>query len=438
MDGKLKVLENYFLVGTTKSIFMDGTNKTLQQAIDDGSLGGSTTATTSGRGYTQVKLRGARVYITDVPTSQSAITKIAYTFPTGDLNRERRLFIWTPTGGRKSIDIPDGTLELNQALVYNVDTNTLTTKSGTWGNVLCDNNELLLLYNDRGVSTQVGGLLSPYIRTHEQPITEREIKCEQVSMVGNGLSQGIFIIDDVMYLFGHSSDDKLTKGDYQARGLDNLNQNIKSGSHDLGHMNAPSYSHEKDMLIVGNGSKVYDQSSFPMSADIYYNFKSVLSTTTDLVWETLDKTVLDLSMFEGEYKAQVCWGYGDNVYLLTTESRIVRRLRLGKGTEQLSNGQYTETTSDRYNGTFEVQKTWRTTHSGIIGGMTHYQGELYIGIKGEYGIRKMSFTSDGTILLTDLKVNGQGGTMQGLDIKDGIMYAFTDSRGYKILLEQLK
>ena len=75
MDGKLKVLENHFLVGTTKSIFMDGTNKTLQQAIDDGSLGGSTTATTSGRGYTQVKLRGAKVYITDVPTSKSAINK---------------------------------------------------------------------------------------------------------------------------------------------------------------------------------------------------------------------------------------------------------------------------------------------------------------------------------------------------------------------------
>ena len=139
-------------------------------------------------------------------------------------------------------------------------------------------------------------------------------------------------------------------------------------------------------------------------------------------------------MFEGEFKAQLCWGYGDCVYLLTSESRIVRKLKLGKGTNSLSNGTYSETTENRYNGTFEIINEWRSVTSGIIGGMKFYKGALYIGIKGENGIQKIKFTTSGNMVIEYIKVFEQVGTMQGLEIKGDILYAFTDSKGYSINL----
>ena len=438
MDGKLKKIDGVFIVGTTKSIFMDGTGKTLQEAIDNGELGGgSSTATTSGRGYVNIKLRGATVYVWDVPTSASAISKIKYSFPTGDTNRERRLFVWTPSGAGKSIDIPDGELNINEALVYNFDTNKLETRTGTWGNVACANNEIILLYNDRGFSTRVGGVLSPYIKLlgYEEFIPFKNLEFEVCSNSGNNLSQGMFIINNNMYLFGHSSDDKTTTlGDFRKISMDNLNTVVTSGNHNLGHMNAPSYSHEKDMMIVGNGSKIYDQSELPMEGYIFYNFESKIVDATNLDFDSLDKTIIDLSMFVGEFKAQLCWECGDNVILLTSESRIIRRLKLGKGTEQLTNGTYTETTDDRYNGTFEILSEHRTPHTAIMGGMKFHNGYLYVGAKGNYPIRRFQLCTNGGLKIDDICVNDCHGTMQGIDIKDGILYAYTNERGYKINL----
>lgn len=435
MNGKLKKIDGAFIVGTTKSVFIDGTNKTLQEAIDNGELGGSSTATTSGRGYANVKLRGGVMYVYDIPESKTAINKIGYKFPTGDSNRERRMFVWKPNGGRTSIDIPDGELALNEGLVYNFDTNVLETRYGTWGNIACANNEILLLYNDLGVSAKVGGVLAPYTEKYEtKDIICKELVFTQVSTNGNPGSQGMFIIDDNMYLFGHSSDDRTTTGAVYKRNMSNLSVNTGTGAHNLGHMNAPSYDHDKDMMIVANGSKLYNQSTLPMEGYIFYNFKNTIESSTNLVFDNLDKTIIDLSMFEGEFKAQLCWGYGDCVYLLTSESRIVRKLKLGKGTNSLSNGTYSETTENRYNGTFEIINEWRSVTSGIIGGMKFYKGALYIGIKGENGIQKIKFTTSGNMVIEYIKVFEQAGTMQGLEIKGDILYAFTDSKGYSINL----
>ena len=436
MDGKLKKIDGVFVVGTTKSVFIDGTNKTLQEAIDSGELGGTATATTSGRGYAIIKLRGAAVYVYDIPTSSPIISKIGYKFPTGDTNRERRMFVWTPGEARKSIDIQDGELELNEGLIYNFDTNTLDKRYGTWGNIGCANNEILLLYNDLGVSEKVGGVLSPYVKKNEtKDIVCKELEFTEVSTNGNPGSQGMFIIDDDMYLFGHSSDDKSTTlGPFYKRSMSDLSKNITTGTHNLGHMNAPSYDKNKDMMIVANGSKLYDQSGLPMEGYIFYNFKNAIENTSNLVFEDLDKTIIDLSMFTGEFKAQLCWGYGDYVYLVTSELRIVRKLKLGKGTDQLTNGTYTEETADRYNGTFDIINEWRTVTPGIIGGMKFYKGSLYIGIKGDYGIQKIKFATNGNMLVEYIKVYEKAGTMQGLDVKDGVLYAFTDGRGYSINL----
>lgn len=442
MNGIIKKIKNIFPVTTTKAVYIDGTNKTLQQAIDNGEIGGNTTATTSGRGYVEIKLRGAMVTVELVEESTSTPSRVKYSFPTGDSNRLRRMYAWTPSGGTKSIDLPDGTLALNEALIYNFDTNTTRTAINSWGNVSHANNEIVLLYNDCSTDNGhlcIGGALSPYIVTYEQPggIPIREVPAELISTRGNGNSQGIFIIGERMYLWGHSSDDlETTEGGCIVRNLND--SNITDFKHFLGHMNAPSYSTTRDMMIVGNGSKLYDQTSLPMKGYICKNVKAVLEGMTSssiLRFSDMSAIELDFSQFTGEFKAQLCWGEDstDYVFLMTNEHRTIRKLRLGKGTNDLGNGTIIGNCGENdYNGTYEVIQIWRTEHSDVVGGFKFYNGCLYSGVKGDIGIRKMELCSNGHIQNSYIMPANKSGTMQGLDIVGDTMYAYTDSAGYKI------
>ena len=65
--------------------------------------------------------------------------------------------------------------------------------------------------------------------------------------------------------------------------------------------------------------------------------------------------------------------------------------------------------------------------------MKYYKGRLYTGIKGDYGIRKMKLCSDGTIQNEYIHPNNMVRVMQGIDIYNSYMYAFTDTAGYKII-----
>lgn len=447
MNGLIKKIKDIFPVTTTKAVYIDGTNKTLQDAIDNNEIGGVTTATTSGRGFVQIKLRGNTVVIEGIEPN-GATGMIRYSFPTGDNDRMRRMYVWTPSGTIKSIELPDGELELNQALIYNFDTNTTSVKTASWGNVSLANNEIVLLYNDyttyEGRIT-TGGALAPYIVTYEQPggIPVKEVSAYKFPGNGNGKSQGMFIIDNKMYLWGHSSDDlTTTAGGCEVRNLDN--ELISSFNHFLGHMNSPSYSASKDMMIVGNGSKLYNQTSLPMKGYICPNVKTIFENrTTDsdaLTFTDLNAIELDLSQFTGEFKAQLCWGdeTTDFVFLMTDEHRIIRKLKLGKGSENLGSGNLIANCGENdYNGTYKVIQKWRTEHQDVVGGFKYYNGCLYSGVKGDIGIRKMELCSNGHIMNSYITPANKIGVMQGVDIVDGKMYAYTDSAGYRINMEDI-
>ena len=437
MEGTIKKIKNTFPVTTTKAVYIDGTDKTLQQAIDNGEIGGSiTTATTSGRGYCQVALRGAKVFCYHIPESSTAHSTLKYVFPTGDSDRMRRMYVWTPSGENKSYEIPNGQLSANQALVYNFDTNTVQVKDGTWGNVTVANNEIILLYNDNQKNCIKGALKEYVVDYNEVFIPSRPLPYELCSNEGNGLSQGMFIIGDYMYLWGHSSDDKTTTlGQYRMYSMSDLNTQVGTGTHNLGHMNAPSYSSKKDMMIVANGSKLYDQSSLPMEGWIFPNFKAIMeSKPVNIVFNDLEKITLDLSQFTGEYKAQLCWGEdnSDYVYLMTCDNTIVRKLLLAK--DEL--GEYT--------GEYTIVKEYRSEVRGIVGGFKYFNGCLYTGVKGEYCVRKMKLcdnifdsTLPGFIQNEYLPIPDVIGATQGLDIYNGMFYVFTDNKGYKIDINKL-
>ena len=411
MNGIIKKFKNIFPVTTTKAVYMDGTDKTLQQAIDDGDIGKTTTATTSGRGEAIFLLRGATINIRRVmKNSMDDINTISYSFPTGDSNRLRRLFVKTISGGTNTIDLNDGTLDTHQGLVYNQTNNTVEIRTGTWGNIYCSNDEYVLLYNCLGY---ISGELAQYCNYGNDNIgfPIREIDAEQISTKGS--TQGIIVIDGTVYTCYHASDDHSV-----------FDGKIGNKNHNICHMNAPSYNSTKDMLMVGNGSKSY---TLAMEGWIFPNWKNAYANNDQLDINLLDKITLDFSneIFNGEFKAQLCWGEEDKdyIYLATCDNRYIRKLQLCTGTTQGTYGNYVQRTDGGYNGTYEIINTWYSRTSDTIGGMMYYKGYIFFGIKGDYGIRKCILKSDGYFDSEYLHPSGKAGDMQGLHLYNNEIYA---------------
>lgn len=429
MQGKLKKLKDnngsyVYPVTVAESVFVES-NKTLKEAIADGSLGGSggtTEVSVSGRGYAIFSLRGAKINA----RKNTDDNTINYSFPTLDTNRYRRLFVWTAGATLKTIDIPDGVLLDNDALIYNVTTNTLTTRNGTWGNIALTANEYALLYNNLG---NLGGILSKYCVLGEDSlaIPIREIEAVEISSTGS--TQGIFIVDGNIYKCTHSND---LHTDYAT-----ISSTGYSMTHNFGHLNAPNYSHVKDSFIVGNGSKDY---TLLPKGWIIPNFKSKLVNGSVLEFNTVDKIELDFTQLTGEYKGQLCWGYesSDIVYLFTNDNRIIRKILLGKGTENKGLGTFIDgTASDRYNGSYSIINTWISRTDDILGGMFFYKGSIYSGVKGSNNIRKCILLNNGYFDSEYIPIVGATGDMQGIAIYNNEVYAYTDYKGYKFSVSEL-
>jgi hypothetical protein len=439
MNGKMKKIKdsesNYiYPITVAEGVFIDS-NKTLKQAIDDGSIGGSggtTEVSVSGRSYAIFSLRGAIINVrreTDIPNEK----RLYYTFPDLDTNRYRRLFVWTGAGANKTIDIPDGVLNDNDALVYDISANTLTIKNGAWGGVTTSQNEFLLLYNNLA---NIGGILSKYCSMGGDSLSVpvKEVEAELIS--NSGSTQGIFIIGSEIFKCVHSNDEHIDFANISVVTKENPNTVVRTISHNLGHLNAPSYSQIKNALIVGNGSKSF---TLQPKGWIIPNFSTVANGAT-IDFNTVDKIELDFTQFTTEWKGQLCWGYDstDIVYLMTNDNQILRKVKLGKGSENLGSGVFIEGTSvDRYNGSYAILNTLYSRVRDTMGGMFFYKGCIYTGVKGENNIRKCTPLTNGYFNTKYISLVSSTGDMQGITIDSGLVYAFTDYKGYKFNISEL-
>lgn len=416
MQGLIKKIRGIFPVTTTKAVYIDGTSKTLQQAIDAGEFGGKAEVSVSGRGMAMFALRSGKINVRRKTANSSSSNILEYSFPTTDSDRVRRLFVYTSGGGMKSIDIPDGELDYHYALIYNASTNTLRTQKSQWGSMTCTNDEYILLFNGYGA---LSGLLAQYVDygTDNVGFPIKEIEAEQVST--SGTTQGIIVIDGIVYTCYHATDDHSL-----------FDGKIGTKSHNICHMNALDYSVEKDMLIVGNGSKSY---TLEMEGWIFPTWKTTFESATQLDINAIDKVTLKFpsDVFVGQYKAQLCWGVGDIVYLATSDNRYIYKLQLQTGTTQGTYGDYVARADGGYNGTYEILGTWYSRTTDIIGGMCYHNGYIYFGVKGAYGIRKCLLKSDGFFDSEYIHIHDKVGDMQGIAIYNNEVYAYSDSSGYK-------
>lgn len=407
MRAEKKVLDGILPVTTTEAVYIDGTSKTLQDAINNGELGGgSSNVTINGRGQCCFVLRSGLINVhNDLATSG----KIKYSFPTNDHDRVRRMFAYMPNGSMKTIDIPDGELLYHQALVYNWTTNTLETRNTQWGNMKCGTDEYVLLFNALGkISGELASLVKYKYTQEDIPVID--LSFEKID--NRGTTQGIILVDDTIYPTSHASDDH-----------SKFDGTIGGKKHNICHMNAPYYNHTKDILIVGNGAKDY---SLELKGWLFLNWKNTYNNNAQLDINIIEKVELDFTQFEGEGKAQLCWGEdsSDIVYLMTCDNRVIRKLKLNK-------------TEGNYNGTYEVLNTWFSEVSDIMGGFIYYKGCLYTGVKGQYGIRKMKLCSNGKILNSYIHPIDKIGDMQGLAIGNDYFYAYTDYAGYRINISEI-
>ena len=373
MKGKIKKIDGVYPVSVAEAIYVNDST-TLKQAIESGSIGGGSSSgeLSTGRGYSQVHLRGETIYMEKSRKDNS----IKYTLPTLDSDRYRRLFCWTSAGGNKFIEIPDGTLLDNDGLVLDVSTMTLSVRNVSWGNVKVGTNEILLLYNTLG---NIHGALAYCCVYGYDNVSIPVIEIETTEISNIGTTQGIFIIGDYIYKCKHSNDEHTDFANIEVANKNSPDTQVKTISHNIGHLNSPDYSIEKDSLIVGNGSKDY---TLPLKGWIFKNFSSVVNGST-IDFNTIEKIELDFSQIE-ESKCQLCWGYDstDIIYMCTDDCRVIRKILLGKGSDNKGTGVFIEGAAESdYNGSYTILNTWISRQKDTHGGMIFYKGHLYIGVK---------------------------------------------------------
>lgn len=440
MYGNLKKLKdntgNYaYPITRAEGVFISD-NKTLKQAIDDGSLGGgdNTEVTLNGRNNAIITLRNPAILWRKLPSTST----ISYTFPNVDTNRGRRMFIWTGAGQGRILDLPDGQLVVNEALIYNVSTNTTRIGTGSWGNVSVSTNEYILLYNSLGGKPV--GLFDKYLKDDPDysGIPVKEIEGIQVKSTGS--VQGIMTMDNWVILTSHSNDEHTDfTGGMSFLNKDTMLQEF-SITHNFGHMNAPYYNKEKDIFIVGNGSKSY---TLTPKGWIVPNFSQRVQEARSigrLDFHTVPKVELDFAHLTTDFKGQMCWGAdsSDYIWLMTNDNTEFRKVLLGKGTNNLGLGTFIEgVNATEYNGSYSIVKSYYSSVTDVMGGMLSYRGSIYTGIKGEYHIRKTTPLTNGYFESTYIIIPGMTGDIQGIAILDEDLYVFSDYRGFKIPLSEL-
>ena len=173
---------------------------------------------------------------------------------------------------------------------------------------------------------------------------------------------GMCIADNMLFHFGISDDNHVNYANAFVYECDTLNnyQLSKTVTHNFGHINTVSYNKNNDCLAFGNGSGNYQLAcKFYVYPDFVQKYKS-----GETVFNIEDAIEYDCSaMLSGETQCNCIWGddnlqKNDLIFMITNDNAKIRIIQLGKGTNQLPNGNYTSADSKRFNGSFKIQKLY--------------------------------------------------------------------------------
>ena len=379
--------------------------------------------------------------------------------PLAKITYANRVYINTKTERLEFMFNEDVTIPKGQAWVYN----TLEKVTKFLSHPGNDNNgyfakldgltahDVVLAHNANG--KLVNGLFVPYVEKAKEDIYDIRIPGKFLKYHTKGSAQGIYIIGDELWLCNHSNDEHT---DFANISVINKNtfEGIRTVSHNLGHLNTLSYNADNDCLITTNSSKSY---SLPPKIWIFPNWKTQ-SASNKLDFNTLDKIELDFSWVyteNGESKANPCWGENianknNIIYVLTNDNKIIRKVVLGKGSNNFGLGTFIEGKSaTEYNGTYKIVDTWRQFDGlGVNADVVFHKGKLYTA--GRFsnqhsGCYVYQLQTGGNIKKSILQIHNytdagvlQANDGQGVEIDGDNLYFFTDSWGAVIDLNSIE
>lgn len=415
MDAKRKVIENIFPITTTKAVYIDGTGKTLQEAIDNGEIGSGSTVTTASNFIVD-----AFLLVNDIIFTKDSATKdITLTLNT-KITLNRIIVVCFSNGLASQIGIATGTVIPNNTALYWDPTNNYTTQPFSAG-IKASYNKILIGLNYGGRIT--AGLLRPvwdkYYKYTAYAIFDKEryISMEEVSRENNRTMHSMVTVGDELWTFECYKEGEFN-GSCHVYSLPDLTykstfyQKIKPPKSDGTVINlrlvCADYNSTHDCLLIGSGTADGSDEN-NMEAYIFYNvsnLKTFTNINNPITLDNTSNTTLDFhtdGVFpNGSITAKLVWSeLPDVVYLTHDDLEYCHKILLGVGTNKLEHGTYNYVEGKRYNGTWKLIQTFKQEDPEVGNkDVQYYNGYLYYPVKytkGGYRIYKTCLRHDGTM-----------------------------------------
>lgn len=449
MNGEKKVIEGILPVTTTKAVYIDGTNKTLHEAINNGEFGGSSAGTPVSNFIVDAFMLVNDVIFTINDTTKDITVKL-----NKKLTLNRIMVVSWSNGTSTQETFQDGTVIPNNTALYWDSVNGFSTEPFSSG-IKTGYNKILVGLNHYGRIT--GGILEPiwskYNKYTHQAIfeVERYINMEEIKPLVKKTLHSMIVVGDELWTLECFEEGNFN-GNCEVYSLPDLThkstfyQNIKPPKADGSVINlrlvCADYNGTNDCLLLGSGTADGSDSN-NMEAYILYNasnLKTYTSNEDPITLDNVSNTVIDFhkdGLFgEEAITAKLVWSeLEDIIYLTHNNLQFCHKIQLGVGTNKLEYGTYNYDESKRYNGTFRIIQTFAQAYPEIGNkDIQYYNGYLYYPVKyteGGYRIYKTCLKHDGTmnhemLIYDPIKNNGThaiNGSPEGIVIYKGQVIA---------------
>lgn len=416
MEANKKVFD-FLPVTTTKAVYIDGTNKTLQEAIDNGELN---KVVTTAENY----ITNAYFYAGDMKLSKNYGSNDITININTKLSLGRILSVCWSNGNVTQVALEDGTvIPEGKTLVW-------SSVNGfeILDTITCPYNSVIVGINYSG--RIVAGALQPiwdryFSYTSEKVLnTIYNVNMKEIARSNQNTLHSMFICHGELitlecYAEGdmsgichvYSLPDLVHQSSFKSAFVDTTT--IGDGTAINLRLVTADYKEDIDALIFGNSTADGSDGNY-LTGYIFYDAKNWKDYTDIVTFDNCGEyTRLDFysdGLFPSQCAAKIVWAELDDVCYLTTENlQYCHKILLGTGTTQLSYGVYDYSESRRYNGTYEVIKTYCVNERPTIGNKDaqFYKGALYYPVKyvsGGLRIYKSYLTDLGNIV-SDVMVN---------------------------------
>lgn len=413
MDGQIKKIKDVFPVTTSKAVYIDGTDKTLQEAIDNGELGG-TTVTTASNFITDVCL-----YVDDIIFTLEDDSSITLTLNTEiTLNRIIKVFWSNGSVSNASltsgINIPDGS-----ALLWN-NTDGFYLVESMYSNAIAPYNGFVVGANLEGrivfgILKDIWNKYYPYYNSQNPKYKATyNVNVDLVEKEVNKTLHSMYVCNDQLITLECYTSDGVWNGashvyslpdlTYQKTFYNNL-QGVRSDGDVINlRLVCADYCSDNDCLLLASGT-ADDSDNENWQGYIFYEASGFPDYEEAITFENAPNTILDFYTNKplGDISCpKAIWSeLPDIIYLTTNNFERVFKILLGVGTTQLENGIYEYDEKKRYNGTWKLLESYKQPTVKYGNKDIHlYKGCAYYPLKytsGGLRVLRSYFTVGGTM-----------------------------------------